>query len=129
LGQTKAGEVAVDIRGEEIDATTHLFKLGESVYTYPPGGLRERVDELIDSGKTHFLMDLSELTFDEDLRLVVMLDEAVNAAGGSVAYVCSESVGRVFEITGLDKRLAVYGSRQEALAAIGSHTQRTPPPE
>jgi anti-anti-sigma factor len=116
----------VAVQDEEIDATTHLFRLGEAVSTFPPGGLIERIHELIESGKTHFLIDLSELTFEDDLRFVLRLDEAVRSAGGSVVLLCpDEPTRRVFAITRLDERIPVHSSRQAAMAAIAARAKGT----
>jgi anti-anti-sigma factor len=109
----------------EIDADAHF---------YAPGGPLERVRELIESRQKPFvvLVDLSEATFmvgaATPLSRLVGSWERLRAAGGSIAVICADqSVGRrVFEITRLDAVFPIYGSREEALAAIETGRARSP---
>jgi anti-sigma B factor antagonist len=116
------------IEEEEIDTTTHLIKLGDEGYLYPAPTPNEHVVELVESGKTHILLDLSgwDPVVDARPNVLVRLIEAVQSAGGSVFLVCpDEPVRRVFAITGLDEVLCVYDTREEAMAAIAAQAQET----
>ncbi len=68
------------------------------------------------------MLDLSDVTFIDSTAIGVLagtvarLDEA---GGGSLAVVSThEKVLQIFEITGLDSVITVYGSREEALSAF-----------
>jgi anti-sigma B factor antagonist len=94
---------------------------GELDYEVSPQ-IRARLVGAIKEGRHRLVLDLSGVTFIDSTAIgvlagtVVKLDEA---GGGSLAVVCShEKVVQIFEITGLDSVITVYGSRDEALSAL-----------
>jgi anti-sigma B factor antagonist len=94
---------------------------GELDYEASPQ-LRARLVGAIKAGGRRLVLDLSDVTFIDSTAIGVLagtvarLDEA---GGGSLAVVSThEKVLQIFEITGLDSVITVYGSRQEALSAF-----------
>jgi anti-sigma B factor antagonist len=88
---------------------------------------REVLLQSIDDGARHVVLDLALVTFLDSTAISVLV-EGVNRlrpGGGSLAVVCDGgSVKRVLEIAGLQRVLAVYPTRDDALrdSAAGPST-------
>ena len=85
----------------------------------------------IDEGATRVVVDLAKVTFIDSTALGVVVGgvKGVRAHGGSLDMVCDdENIRRIFEITGLDRILGMYRSRQEALGAATGEAARHRPP-
>jgi anti-sigma B factor antagonist len=83
--------------------------------------LRRRVDSAIDAGATKLVLDLSESTFIDSTALGILLGalKRLRPRGGRVAVLCPDpAIGKVFEITGLDRMMPVTSTLAEALAAL-----------
>jgi anti-sigma B factor antagonist len=123
--------VHLDIQEEDIDATTHLIKLRGEIDLYTAPAFRERVVQLIASGKKHIVLDPSKVTFvDASNPPGVLMEDAkrLQSAGGSISLVwIDQNVRRVYEITGLDRAFPVHSSRDAALAALGYSPDRPRP--
>jgi anti-sigma B factor antagonist len=93
--------VNFQIQDKDIDATTHLIQLGGEFDLCAGPAFRERVVELVASGKTHILLDLSQGTFldaSNPLGMVMRDVEGLKSAGGSISLICADrSVGRLYE--------------------------------
>ena len=115
------------VEDEEIDATTHMIKLGGEVDFYTAPEFKERLLELLASGKKQIVVDLDQAIMIDDSPILRVITETVGSGGDSVALVCAaESVRRVFAITGLDQVFPIYGTRDEALTAFGLASQSSP---
>lgn len=111
------------INDEAVDDTTHVIELGGEVDLYTAPEFKERMVRLIDSGKRRIVVDLSEATFIDSTTLGVLVGgvKRLRPDGGSLALVCTdENIGKIFEITGLDRVFPIHDSRDAALAAVGS---------
>jgi len=111
------------IHDEEIDSTTHVIELGGEVDLYTAPEFKERMVELIESGKKHIVVDLSQATFIDSTTLGVLVGgvKRLRPAGGSLALVCTDqNITKIFEITGLDRVFPIHASRDDALQAVGS---------
>ena len=111
------------ISDEEIDASTHIIELGGEVDLYTAPEFKERMVELIESGKKQIVVDLSKATFIDSTTLGVLVGgvKRLRPAGGSLALVCTDqNITKIFEITGLDRVFPIHGSREDALAAVAS---------
>ena len=83
--------------------------------------LRRRVDSAIRSGTTRLVLDLSESTFLDSTALGVIVGalRRLRSCDGRIAVLCPDPVmARAFEITGLNRMLAVAATPAEALAAV-----------
>jgi anti-sigma B factor antagonist len=90
--------------------------------------LRERLTRTIDEGASALVVDLSDVTFVDSMALGVLLGamKRMRAAGGRLRLVVARpEVRRIFEITLLDRVLAIDATREEALANLGSAGERT----
>ena len=111
------------INDEEIDETTHVIELGGEVDLYTAPEFKERMVQLIESGKKQIVVDLSQATFIDSTTLGVLVGgvKRLRPAGGSLALVCTdENITKIFEITGLDRVFPIHASRDEALATVRS---------
>jgi anti-anti-sigma factor len=78
--------------------------------------LRDRIDTL---SAVYLVLDHTQVRFMDSsgLAALVAVRRRLQSLGGSVAVVCGEGVVlRVLKLTGLDKVLAVFPTREEALA-------------
>ena len=109
------------IEDEAIDDTTHVIELGGEVDLYTAPEFKERMVELIESGKKRIVVDLSKATFIDSTTLGVLVGgvKRLRPGGGSLALVCTdENITKIFEITGLDRVFPIHSSRDDALAAL-----------
>ena len=114
------------INDEEIDSGTHVIELGGEVDLYTAPEFKERMVELIESGKKRIVVDLSQATFIDSPTLGVLVGgvKRLRPAGGSLAIVCADqNICKIFEITGLDRVFPIHGSREEALAAVSNSSE------
>ena len=112
-----------NIQDEEIDSETHVIQLGGEVDLYTAPEFKERLVELIESGKTKIVVDLSEATFIDSTTLGVLVGgvKRLRPAGGSLALVCSDqNITKIFEITGLDRVFPIHETRDEALSSVAA---------
>ncbi|GAC1315874.1 MAG: anti-sigma factor antagonist BldG [Thermoleophilaceae bacterium] len=111
------------IQDEEIDADTHVIELGGEVDLYTAPEFKERLVQVIEDGKKQLVVDLSKATFIDSTTLGVLVGgvKRLRPTGGSLSLVCTDpNISKIFEITGLDRVFAMYGSREEALANVGT---------
>jgi anti-sigma B factor antagonist len=117
--------VNFQINDEEIDSTTHVIELGGEVDLYTAPEFKERLVELIESGKKQIVVDLSDATFIDSTTLGVLVGgvKRLRPGGGSLALVCTDqNITKIFEITGLDRVFPIHDSRDEALSSVASGT-------
>lgn len=108
------------ITTSEHDDRTVVHVGGEiDVYTAPT--LRQRLDERIQSGRHHLVVDLGDVTFMDSTGLGVLVGrlKLVRSYGGSLRLVCTNRrVLKVFAITGLDRVFDIDDTVDEALARL-----------
>jgi anti-sigma B factor antagonist len=111
------------INDQEIDATTHVIELGGEVDLYTAPEFKERMVQLIESGKKQIVVDLSQATFIDSTTLGVLVGgvKRLRPSGGSLALVCTDqNITKIFEITGLDRVFPIHGSRDDALSELAT---------
>lgn len=87
------------------------------VYTAPQ--LRERLVELIDQGRYHIVVDLSEVEFLDSTGLGVLVGGLRRSRNhdGDLALVCTQPrIMKVFEVTGLNKVFSIADSVEAVVA-------------
>ena len=87
---------------------------------YTAQALDERLVEVINSGRTKVVMDLTGVGFMDStgLGVVVKTLKRVRELGGSLGLVVTDDrIHKVFRITGLDRALDLHGSVPDAVAA------------
>ena len=112
-----------DIKTEQLGDDAYVISLAGEVDLYTAPEFKERMVELIESGKKQIVVDLSKATFIDSTTLGVLVGgvKRLRPAGGSLTLVCTdENISKIFEITGLDRVFPIHGSRDEALQALAS---------
>jgi anti-sigma B factor antagonist len=97
-----------------------VIELEGEVDIYSSPRFEEALSQGIGEGATRIVVDLAKVTFIDSTALGVIVGgvKGVQARGGSLSIVCrDENIRRIFEITGLDRILAIHRSREEALGA------------
>lgn len=82
--------------------------------------LRARIEQIVRGGARRLVVDLNRVGFMDSSGLSVLVAgmKAMGEAGGEFAIVCSsESILKVFSVTGLDRVLAIHTSVTEATGA------------
>jgi anti-anti-sigma factor len=104
-----------------IDDATHLIQLSGDLDLYAMPEFKERIVEVIESGKTQVVVDVSR-TFPVDAAnpfgLLVGLAKRLRSTGGSLALVCTAEDVQGYTLS-FDHAVPVYLSEAEALAAVG----------
>jgi len=91
------------------------------VYSAP--ALKESLTELLQSGASTVVVDLSDVAFLDSTGLGALVEAraATTEAGGSLPIVCShERILKLFTITGLDGVFAIHPTVDEAVAALSA---------
>jgi anti-sigma B factor antagonist len=97
-----------------------VVELVGEVDIYSSPQFKAALSQGIGEGATRIVVDLAKVTFIDSTALGVVVGgvKGVRARGGTLDVVChDENIRRIFEITGLDRILGMYQSRDEALAA------------
>ena len=93
------------IKAKKKDATAEVWLSGELDHHSAPA-VKRRLDDIISSGATKIILDLSGLKFMDSSGIGVLLGryQRVKAAGGSIGVRnASKQVDKVFRIAGLYK--------------------------
>jgi anti-sigma B factor antagonist len=111
------------IHDEAVDASTHVIELGGEIDLYTAPEFKERMVKVIDEGKTHVVIDLSDATFIDSTTLGVLVGgvKRLRPSGGHMALVCTDqNIQKIFEITGLDRVFPIHATRAEALTDVSA---------
>jgi anti-sigma B factor antagonist len=99
------------------DGWTVVVLEGElDIFTSPR--LSEAVRRSIDDGARQVVVDLTQVTFVDSTALSVIVEvvKRLRSLGGVASVVCNSAhVRRVFQITGLDRIVGIYPTREQAL--------------
>jgi anti-sigma B factor antagonist len=121
VGMPEAGEFRID---QELarDSVVLLSIHGDADLHVAPQ-LRDRLTREIDDGAKAVVLDLSGATFVDSMTLGVLLGamKRLRAGGGRLRLVVPQTeLRRIFEITLLDRVLALDTSREAALRELES---------
>ena len=109
------------LQDEALESGRHVIAVRGEVDLFTAPQLKHRLVAVADSGSTRILIDLTETTFMDSAALGVLIGAAkrLRALDGELAIVNSdETIGKTFEITGLDQIFTVRATREEAVAAL-----------
>jgi anti-sigma B factor antagonist len=118
--------VNFDIKTERLDDKSYVIALAGEVDLYTAPEFKQQLLDVIGQGAKDVVVDFSETTFIDSTTLGVLVGgvKRLRTNDGQLSLVCSDrNITKIFEITGLDRVFAIYGSRDEALAGMGSATQ------
>jgi len=108
VAQSTAGDIPIVAVAGEVD-----------VYSAP--ALKDKVTELIASGASTLIVDLSGVGFLDSTGLGVLVEArtATTEAGGTLPLVCSqERILKLFTITGLDGVFTIHPTVDDAVASV-----------
>lgn len=98
-----------------------LVELTGEVDLYTAPRFKEDVVALIDEGVTELIVDLSGVTFIDSTALGVLISgvKRLHDSDGRLLVVAgSKPVVRILSITGLDRVLSVFDTREAAVAGV-----------
>ena len=110
-----------DIKTELLSDTACVISLAGEVDLYTAPEFKQQLLEAIAQGATQVIVDFSDTTFIDSTTLGVLVGgvKRLRTNDGQLTLVCSDrNITKIFEITGLDRVFTIYGSRDEAVAAI-----------
>jgi anti-sigma B factor antagonist len=105
----------------DVDDTTSIVSVDGEIHVSTAPEFSGALSATIESGRTHLVLDLSNVMFIDSTGLSVLLNvlRRVTRAGGRMAVVCSNpTVLRLFEITRLDTTFDLHAAVGPALAAV-----------
>jgi anti-sigma B factor antagonist len=108
VSQTSAGNVPILAVDGEVD-----------VYSAPE--LKDKIGELVQSGQTTLIVDLSSVAFLDSTGLGALVEarSATAEAGGAMPIVCNqERILKLFTITGLDGVFSIHPDVGAAVAEL-----------
>ena len=115
-----------DIKTENVGDDTYVIALAGEVDLYTAPEFKQQLLQVISDGAKNVIVDFSDTTFIDSTTLGVLVGgvKRLRANEGQLSLVCSDrNITKIFEITGLDRVFTIYGTREEALSALGSATQ------
>ncbi len=107
----------MDISTEQIDNTT-VVRMSGNLDTNTSGPAHEQLDALIEDGNMHLLVNLRHVGFvsSAGLRILLATAKRLNGTDGSLKISnLNETVNEVFEISGFNSILNVFGTEEDAL--------------
>jgi anti-sigma B factor antagonist len=114
----------LDLESTQRGATSILTLRGEvDVYTAPR--LRQAIVDLIDDGSPLVVVDMGNVDFLDSTGLGVLVEglKRARARASDLAIVATQDkILKIFDITGLNKAFAIFGSVDDAVG------ERTPEP-
>ena len=115
-----------DINTEQLGDSAYVISLSGEVDLYTAPEFKQQLLEVINQGAKEVIVDFSNTTFIDSTTLGVLVGgvKRLRTNDGQLALVSSDrNITKIFEITGLDRVFTIYGSRDEAVAGLGSATQ------
>jgi anti-sigma B factor antagonist len=112
-----------DVKTEELGGGRYVISLAGEVDLYTAPEFKQQLLEVIDKGGRDVIVDLTDTTFIDSTTLGVLVGgvKRLRSNEGQLSLVCSDrNITKIFEITGLDRVFTIYGTRDEATAAVGS---------
>ena len=110
-----------DITTEQVDGGAYVISLAGEVDLYTAPEFKQQLLDVISQGGKEVIVDFSDTTFIDSTTLGVLVGgvKRLRTNDGQLSLVCSDrNITKIFEITGLDRVFSIYGSREEAVAAI-----------
>jgi anti-sigma B factor antagonist len=104
--------------GEMVD----VISAGGEIDLHTAPELDRWIDEALQAGRRHVVVDMSEVTFIDSTAIGVLVRAHRGAveARGSLRLVCTDkNVLRILAFAGLDEKLTIHETLDEALSALG----------
>ncbi|HEY2373996.1 MAG TPA: STAS domain-containing protein [Gaiellaceae bacterium] len=111
-----------DIKTEQLNSEAYVISLTGEVDLYTAPEFKQQLLDVIGQGGTEVVVDFTNTTFIDSTTLGVLVGgvKRLRTNDGRLSLVCSDrNITKIFEITGLDKVFEIYGTRDEAVSALG----------
>ena len=111
-----------DIKTEQLSSESYVISLSGEVDLYTAPEFKQQLLEVIGQGGKEVVVDFTNTTFIDSTTLGVLVGgvKRLRTNDGRLSLVCSDrNITKIFEITGLDKVFEIYGTTDEAIAALG----------
>jgi anti-sigma B factor antagonist len=118
-----------DIKTEQLGDDSYVIALTGEVDLYTAPEFKQQLLEVIGNGGKQVVVDFTNTTFIDSTTLGVLVGgvKRLRTNDGQLSLVSSDrNITKIFEITGLDRVFTIYGTRDDAVAAIGT-TGSAPP--
>ena len=112
-----------DIQTEQLSGDAYVISLTGEVDLYTAPEFKQQLLEVIGQGGKEVVVDFTDTTFIDSTTLGVLVGgvKRLRTNDGQLTLVCSDrNITKIFEITGLDRVFTIYGTRDEAVAALNS---------
>jgi anti-anti-sigma factor len=117
--------VALEIREETVDEV-RVLGLSGRLDTDTSADLELAVQDLIDAGGSHFVIDLSGVGYvsSAGLRVLLMLGKSVDGKGSLRLCGLNPTVRQVFDVAGFTQLFAIFANRDAVLAGAAPKPPR-----
>ena len=115
-----------DINTEQLAPDAYVISLTGEVDLYTAPEFKQQLLDVIGQGARAVVVDFSNTTFIDSTTLGVLVGgvKRLRTNDGQLSLVCSDrNITKIFEITGLDRVFAIYGTRDEAVSKLDGATQ------
>jgi anti-sigma B factor antagonist len=106
---------------EALDAERHVVAVRGEIDLFTAPELKQKLTEVIASGRRQIVVDLSQTTFLDSTALGVLIGavKRLRSDSGHLVLVnVDTNIAKTFEITGLDQIFTILPTRDEAIAAL-----------
>ena len=104
----------------KLDKSLHqgvdVISISGEVDLYTASALKEMTYEVLDTGVSNIILDMTGLDFMDSSGLGVLVGtlKRVRSAGGSLWLICDrDNLLKIFRLTGLDKVFTIHASLEE----------------
>ena len=115
-----------EIKTDELGDDAYVISLAGEVDLYTAPEFKQQLLDVISQGGKNVIVDFSNTTFIDSTTLGVLVGgvKRLRTNDGQLSLVCSDrNITKIFEITGLDRVFAIYGSRDEAVSKLDGGAQ------
>jgi anti-sigma B factor antagonist len=111
---------SMSVHSDAVDSQTTLVAIAGEITFSNVNGLGRELDGALQGGARNLVIDLTAVEFIDSSGLSALLTASSQARerGGAVALVHGERPPSIFRFRGVERLLALYGSRDEALAGL-----------
>jgi anti-sigma B factor antagonist len=115
-----------DIKTEQLGDDAYVISLAGEVDLYTAPEFKQQLLEVIGQGGKQVIVDFSNTTFIDSTTLGVLVGgvKRLRTNAGQLSLVCSDrTITKIFEITGLDRVVTIYSTRDEAVSKLKAADQ------
>jgi anti-sigma B factor antagonist len=124
--RTTLESIRLETSIKDVDGLKVIDATGEiDVYTAPQ--FKEAVNQVISLGQLHLIINMTQVTYMDSSGFGTLLSatKRLRPEGGTINLVaCSNSIDRMLRITRLNTVFGIYGTVEEAIAAVGKGTKQ-----